>query len=173
MLAFTKPDFLSLVGFGRMAPLPPGLVGLPNWLGARYFGLLCGLPLRQSALNLRPIARRKSRRDGSMALTGFARGSVVPGLRGECADARSRKRARRCNARRSWRYHRRVPRGAAYGSLEPSRERSTGLCREHRLPGIYLSAPRRLLICPMPICPIDRRPRSRTSRSNGCPVGRW
>jgi hypothetical protein len=39
MLAFTKPDFPSLAGSGQMAPLPPGLVELPNWLGARYFGL--------------------------------------------------------------------------------------------------------------------------------------
>src|SRR5580692_2872117 len=40
MLAFTKPDFPSLAHSGRMAPLPPGLAGLPNWLGARYFGLV-------------------------------------------------------------------------------------------------------------------------------------
>jgi hypothetical protein len=88
----TKPDFPSLAGSGQMAPLPPGLVELPNWLGARYFGLA----VRRTIWAIR--AKLTADR--------------------ECADARSRDPNVSVDAtRRSWRYHRRVPRGAAYGPL--------------------------------------------------------
>ena len=83
---FPQPSWLRANG-----SIATGLSRATELVGGSILWFSCaGLPLRQSALNLRPIARRKSRRDGSIALTGFARGSVVPGLRGECADARSR-----------------------------------------------------------------------------------
>jgi hypothetical protein len=64
--------------------------------------------------------------DGSIAGRGLARGSLIPRLCRECAE-RGHKRVRQCNARRSWRYHRRVPQRAAHGSVGPTQAWSAWL----------------------------------------------